>query len=291
MKNKDYLLKIVKKSKVFIRNLYLQIYGNDREKKVFLQFVKKSFNERENPGNPLEKKHLINFPVSRELIAEAFLSGEGIEIGALHNPLAVPKAARVKYLDRMNKEALYREYKELCAYRLVDVDIIDDGESLAAITSNSLDFLIANHFIEHTQDPILTITNFLRVLKAGGVLYLAVPNMEKTFDRDREETSLSHLLEDHCSGVEKSRRRHYEEWVSLIEPHLGCHYDECAGEKHVKELMDQNYSVHYHCWTVDGFKSFLSYLINDYPLRFDIVFFIEREDEFIAILRKPRDLN
>jgi SAM-dependent methyltransferase len=292
MRNKDRLVKIVKNGKDFFYNLYLQIYGNGRRKKAFLQLIRNAVNENQNSGNvSWGKKHRIHFPVSRELIATAFLSGEGIEIGALHNPLAVPKTARVKYLDRMKKEELYQQYPELRAHCLVDVDIVDDGESLHAIHDNSQDFLIANHFIEHSEDPILTLTNFLRVLKAGGVLYLTVPNMQKTFDSDREETTVAHLIEDHSLGVEKSRRRHYEEWVSLIEPHFGRHYDEVAFEKRVKELMHQKYSIHYHCWKADGFKSFLAYLLNDDFLQFDVVFFIDREDEFIAILEKPRDFK
>src|SRR5688572_19302479 len=38
---------------------------------------------------------------ARESIATAYLSGNGLEIGALHQPSRVPTAARVRYVDRM----------------------------------------------------------------------------------------------------------------------------------------------------------------------------------------------
>jgi len=49
----------------------------------------------------------------RRRVAAAWLSGSGIEIGALHNPLPVPNTVRVTYLDRMNNSELLRQYPEL----------------------------------------------------------------------------------------------------------------------------------------------------------------------------------
>ena len=50
---------------------------------------------------------------TRETIADVFLRGDGIEIGALHQPLPVPPSARVKYVDRMPAPELRRQYQEL----------------------------------------------------------------------------------------------------------------------------------------------------------------------------------
>src|SRR6266852_1252099 len=114
-----------------------------------------------------------NAKLSRELIAETYLKGNGIEIGALHNPLQVPPWARVKYVDRLPIVQLREQYPELNDKELVEVDILDDGERLTKISDASQDFVIANHFVEHSQDPIGAVLNMLRVLKPGGRLYLA----------------------------------------------------------------------------------------------------------------------
>ena len=50
------------------------------------------------PGGELATIHH-----TREAVAGIFLRGDGIEIGALHQPLRMPAAARVKYVDRMPK--------------------------------------------------------------------------------------------------------------------------------------------------------------------------------------------
>jgi len=63
----------------------------------------------------------------------------------------------------MPVEELKKQYPELSAYNLVEPDILDDGETLSSISDDSVDFVIANHMIEHCQKSL--VENFLRVLK------------------------------------------------------------------------------------------------------------------------------
>ena len=183
--------------------------------------------------------------LSRELIAATYLSGNGIEIGALHNPLRVPPWAKVKYVDRLPIAQLREQYPELNDKELVEVDILDDGERLDTISDASQDFVIANHFVEHNQDPIGAVLNMLRVLKPGGRLYLAIPDKRCCFDSDRPVTPLAHLLRDHAEGPEWSRAQHFEEWARLVNKAS----DGAEVEKQVAELMHTNYSIHFHVWT------------------------------------------
>src|SRR5258708_2733742 len=183
--------------------------------------------------------------LSRELIAATYLSGNGIEIGALHNPLQVPSRANVKYVDRLPIAQLREQYPELNDQELVAVDILDDGERLSTLSDASQDFVIANHFIEHSQDPIGAVVNMLRVLKPGGVLYLAIPDKRCCFDSDRPVTPLAHLLRDHAEGPEWSRAQHFEEWARLVNK-AG---DDVEVEKQAAELIEMDYSIHFHVWT------------------------------------------
>jgi len=225
--------------------------------------------------------------MGRNTIASAFLTGVGIEVGALHNPLPIPNGASVRYVDRMDKPGLYQHYPELCQYNLVDVDIVDDGETLLTFEDNSQDFIIANHFLEHCEDPIGTLKAFFRVLRTGGILYCAVPSKSKTFDRDRFTTPLHHLIKDHEQGVAYSRKSHYVEWVSLVEPHFQRTYSQGpAFDARVNDLMLQCYSIHFHCWEMDGFKDFLIFLRDTHGIDFDFCLLSKQDDEFIAVLRK-----
>lgn len=139
--------------------------------------------------------------LNRETIARMFLKGKGIEIGALNNPLKVPAAARVKYVDRMSLKELEQEYPEMNPKTFARVDILDDGERLETIEDNSQDFVIANHFLEHCENPINAIENMLRALKNGGILYMSVPDKRFTFDSTRQITSFQHLMRDYREGA------------------------------------------------------------------------------------------
>ena len=153
---------------------------------------------------------------ARAAFAASYLSGEGIEIGALHQPLAVPPQAHVRYVDRMTSPDLRREYPELAGWDLTEVDIVDDGEKLTTIAADSQDFIIANHFLEHTEDPVGTIETHLTKLKPGGVLFYAVPDKRFTFDFRREPTPIEHMIADHEEGPERSRAQHYREWSRFV---------------------------------------------------------------------------
>ncbi|MBK7817374.1 MAG: hypothetical protein IPJ60_07250 [Sphingobacteriaceae bacterium] len=99
---------------------------------------------------------------NRYFFATKYLKGNGIEIGALHIPLQLPQSARVKYVDRMSKPDLRHHYAELANYDLVDVDVIDDGEKLSTFIDGSLDFIIANHMLEHCKAQLILLKRILK---------------------------------------------------------------------------------------------------------------------------------
>jgi hypothetical protein len=122
--------------------------------KSFIQKIKYS----DKQIKPLQVAETISpIYLLRKEIAARYLRSEGIEIGALHAPVEVPSGVTVRYLDRMSTAQLKQTYRELSEYELVNVDIVDDGEVLTTVLDNSVNFVIANHMIEHCQNPILTL--------------------------------------------------------------------------------------------------------------------------------------
>ncbi len=221
------------------------------------------------------------FQAIRKQIADAYLSGDGIEVGALHSPLIVSEQARVRYVDRLSVTNLKKQYPDLANSPLVEVDIIDDGELLLSINEASQDFVIANHMIEHCQNPLRTIENHLRVLKAGGILYMAVPDKRYTFDSSRSITTLEHLVNEYHHGAESSKLAHFTEWAKLVNK-----VPEDQVEKHVKHLMDIDYSIHFHVWTQVEFFELLWFCKQKLLFNFEIELFQKNSMEFIFILRK-----
>jgi predicted SAM-dependent methyltransferase len=229
------------------------------------------------------KGALLPLSDMRALAAQLYLSGEGLEIGALNGPLSLPQDAHARYVDRFGLDELCKHYPGL---DLVDVDIIDDGERLTSIPEGSQDFIIANHFLEHCQDPILTLRTLTSRLKPGGRLFMAVPDADHTFDRERPSTTFEHLLQDHAEGPEQSRVKHYREWVSLVEGHAGAVVD-----ARVSELADMEYSVHYHVWRMHDLLGFLTRCIDEGDVDLMLELAMRNGLEVICVLKRVETVS
>jgi len=220
--------------------------------------------------------------LDRQQLAAIYLRGEGLEIGALHSPLKVPSAARVRYVDRMAVPELRRQYPELASAPLVDIDIVDDGEKLTTVGDGTQDFVIANHFLEHCEDPIGAIENFVRVLRKSGVLYVAVPDKRYTFDIDRPVTPVEHMVRDHMEGPAWSRPGHFEEWVRCVDKITG----EAEARQRVARLLELNYSIHFHVFTQSELLGLVQEMTHRFHFPIELELFLKNQRENVLILRK-----
>jgi SAM-dependent methyltransferase len=221
---------------------------------------------------------------ARRKLADQYLRGNGIEIGALHNPL--PTSANVKYVDRLSRTELRRHYPELAAFPVVDPDIVDDGERLVKVDDSSMDFIIANHFIEHCEDPIGTLRTFAAKLRPGGTIYMAVPDKQHTFDRARPSTTFEHLQSDHADGGAASRWSHYLEFAQLAA--TSTVLPQAQAEALAHKQMDEHYSIHFHVWTKSEFQAFLESARETHLSQLTLIESITNGDEGIFILRRER---
>jgi SAM-dependent methyltransferase len=228
---------------------------------------------------------------ARAELAASFLFGEGLEIGPLHQPLQLPSHARARYVDRMKVPVLRAEYPELADWDLTEVDIVDDGERLTTIAPASQDFIVANHFLEHCEDPIGTIAAHLGKLKPGGILFYAVPDKRYTFDFQRPATPLEHMVADHEEGPQRSRAEHYDDWCRLVidgeaSAAPGQEGFEEWAEKRARELEADKYSIHMHVWTQAEFLQLILACRERLDEAFDIEVAAKQALEFAVVLRK-----
>lgn len=241
--------------------------------------VEETLAEVEKPPLQLDRKTVANY----------YLKGQGIEVGALHNPLQTPEVAHVQYVDRLTVDELRSHYPELAEVPLVEIDIVDDGERLNSIPDASQDFVVANHFIEHCQDPIRTLQMMLRVLKPGGILYLGIPDKRYTFDKDRPVTTTDHLLQDYYEGPGQSKRQHFQEfskfcWLGYTNDSEDI--DDAKIEEAADRFIEQDYSIHFHVWTQTEILELLVTLKKTLDFGFEVELFLKKQDEMILILRK-----
>lgn len=223
--------------------------------------------------------------VVREDLARRYLTGSGIEIGAATFPLRVPPGVGVRYVDNFDRATLLSRVGRdfvgpgLDPDSIPEVDVVDDAQKLGAFANDSVHFVVANHVLEHLEDPIEALENFQRVTRPGGVLFLTIPDARYTFDAPRARTTVEHLLRDHHEGPESSRKQHYAEWATLIEG---------IGEQGVADRAAEYAAAdahhHFHVWELDDFLSLLRALCLD----LDLIHAQAYGREFAVILRRSR---
>lgn len=110
-----------------------------------------------------------------------------------------------------------------CREKEPGYQFIGDAVDLKGIADSSYDFVLASHVLEHVANPIKAIREWLRVLRRGGALLLAVPDKEFIFDHARPVTSLEHLVRDFEGGVEEDDLTHLPEIVALTDIRMDSH--------------------------------------------------------------------
>lgn len=216
----------------------------------------------------------------RDWLGRQYCLGTGLEIGALHKPMPVP--GKVAYVDTRTKDDLMALYgSEVAGHELVPIDYLTDATTLTGIPDSSQDFVIANQVIEHLENPALAIQNMLRVVKAGGYVFLSIPDKRYTFDVNRPVTTFEHILHDYREGPEWARQAHYEEWIQLVEQQE----DRDGARLHF--LMNiQRYPIHFHVWTqfemIEMFRGLREYE----QFSFEIDCFKANDYEALFVLRK-----
>lgn len=231
----------------------------------------------------------------RMQLAKRHLKGVGLEIGAMHNPLRVPKSARVEYLDVTPREENIRKFPELNPNDLVQVDHLANGFLMNGIASSSFDFVIANHVLEHASNPVGALVQWFRVLKPGGILYCALPRIDITFDKDRKLTRPQHMLEDYflCAQqktVEMRARNldHYQEWLTIAIPtHTGLPPPPPEQlERQVRDYSAREEEIHFHTFTMETALDFLHLVAKEVIPDIHVVEAINARAEILLILQK-----
>jgi SAM-dependent methyltransferase len=220
---------------------------------------------------------------ARAAIAARFIRGRGIEVGAGAQPFPVPLGVEVSYGDIREHASLQEYFKASTVQSGQRID----AQTFAGIAPGRLDFVISAHVIEHLRDPIGAIVNAIRVLKVGGILVLVVPEMRLTFDRNRPETTLEHVLQDFADGGEGTCRAAYEEHLCFVHPYLT---GETYSEAEIKWQADdaarrwRELDVHFHAWTRRGFEALLTAVAELAPVRTETAMSVPNENIFV--LRK-----
>lgn len=91
-----------------------------------------------------------------------------------------------------------------------EVDVVAPGDRLP-FDDDAADFVFASHVLEHIPDPIRALNEWLRV--ARRYVVVVVPHRDRTFDHDRELTTVDELLRRHAEGFDDPRDLHWSVWT------------------------------------------------------------------------------
>ena len=189
-------------------------------------------------------------------IGYQLLSGNGLEIGALHEKAKLPAKCKVEYCDAISKKQAIKLFPEIKHHKLVDVKYICnlDKEGLSIFKDDSYDFIILSHVIEHVANPINVVKELFRVIRPGGIVLIAAPDKTYTFDKKRHITPFQHLLEEYKQDIKAVTDEHYIDFIKGVHPEMML-YDKEKFKDAVKTVKSRR--EHAHVWTSDSFKDFL----------------------------------
>ncbi len=218
----------------------------------------------------------------------ALLHGKGLEVGAFHEPACLPENCSISYFDALDRKQAAKRFPEIDSSRLVNVDIIgdiDQRDLIKSFQSNSLDFVIANHVIEHVASPIAMIEDGTASLKEGGHFVISAPDKRFTFDRERPLTRFSHLESEYLQGIDHVDDEHYLDFLKHAAKHV---FEEPDRDIRGDIAFARSRREHAHVWDSNTFRDFLKRCQSTIEVSYEVVYESagdENEIEYFAVLR------
>lgn len=213
------------------------------------------------------------------VLVRRYCRGRGVEIGPGGNP----------YCSRANTVFVDKNIRN--AHGMPDADIIADAASVP-LESASFDFAFSSHCLEHHQNTIATLNEWIRLLTPGGILFLILPHADRSLDRHRARTTLEHHIRDFERLGDEPDRSHFQEmelgWRRLddLAEWEAMHREIWKADFWDWDFRLANDNFHFHVWTQDEMVKLLHYL------GMQILYVEERVpdrgDSFIVIARKAK---
>jgi len=149
-------------------------------------------------------------------LAQKWCVGKGLEIGgASYAPLGVDALNVQPFPGHPVFEA--EEIRLMGRVLPVDIEAFADDIPVA---DDSQDFVISSHVLEHVANVVAAFVEWHRVIRPGGIVFMIVPHVDRTFDAGRPVTPLAHIIED---------------WQTRRTEHLPCAPE---GHRHVWRTAD-----------------------------------------------------
>lgn len=134
-----------------------------------------------------------------------------------------------------------------------------DATSLREIENETYDFLLSSHVLEHLANPLRGLNEWKRVVREGGLLVIAIPHKDGTFDHLRPVTTIDHMVEDFEQGMDEDDVTHVAEALGL---HDLNHDDAVSGREEFEARIRNNRqerSLHHHVFATGTLAQLIDY--------------------------------
>ena len=163
---------------------------------------------------------VVGQPVFKESqLAHQMLDGlKGLEIGpSSHNPFGL----NARYVGQ--RDEIYEKEQLRLAGKVTVLDFVARADEIP-VESESEDYILSSHVVEHCPNLIKTLLEWFRIVKPGGCIYMIVPHRDAApSDVGRPLTDWEHLLDDY-------RANRTPETEPEAGKFLHCHYHVFAPE-------------------------------------------------------------
>lgn len=224
--------------------------------------------------------------IDRLFISHQYIRGKGIEIGAWHNPFPVNPQMQVTYVDRYPYEELIKMRDNDPAIQgkaISRVDVVDDGMWLEKFEDGLQDFVLSSHQLEHCWNPLATIENHLRVLKPGGRIFYAVPDMRFTFDKERNRSQCAYDVIDIYNDdamTEEILEKQYTDYLINVDHKSDDEIDDILAKDPILTALD----IHWFTWDANDLADTMAYA--GFQFKAEIELFSRAGHENFVVLRK-----
>jgi predicted SAM-dependent methyltransferase len=205
-------------------------------------------------------EEISNYYEAREYFVKD-LVGSGIEFGAATTPTVTPDNCKVEYADYFKvDEGCNKEFQG----DFVTIKYFTSLDEMNGIRNNSLDFIMNCHVIEHVSRTLLAIEQCYKKLKKHGILFMAIPHMNFTFDSLRQLTPLEHFIKDYKNYNKERDMIHVVDYFE----HLSKYFSKQKGieEERIdlypvldRFITGEVIDLHYHTFTEENFAQLLDY--------------------------------
>lgn len=137
---------------------------------------------------------------------------------------------------------------------------ISEATAMGFLASGTYDFVLSSHVLEHIANPVLALTEWIRLLKDQGTLVLLLPQRKETFDHLRPVTTMAHMLEDFNTGKAEDDLTHMPEILSLHDLTRDPEAGDMEAFKARSMRNFENRCFHHHVFDTDSATSLMDYM-------------------------------